>query len=446
MNTFLKTSLAVVALASLAACSHGIQIAEHADDYNDTVEQVENKMLLKNVIRASKRMPLHFTRISDFSGSLKSTLTSGDLTIPTIGVDGGTVSYTATPSVSTESNPSYNLQVLASDTFFRGVMTPVDIETMRFFVDQGWPVPVLMFMFVEGIDVTYENKVRKGGKTVTETVKLCEIDNYPLNRNRWREFEAAIRVVEDRGTFRNESNKSDFGPVYAGSNITIEDLVRIKDAGLKLNELNPAPDGRTKTLGRQSFQISRGATSKVLEIDSEQFTTKLLDFVRERSEQQNKGYCFKESTKFLLEKSPKLPILTIDGEQKNLAELNTGQKTKMHAELRLRPALNMIYFLGELLRYQRVKGTPKTSETLNYEDDPAQTQELVHPEVLFDARRGEVEAPAISATVKGDRYSVPAYPNGGRTTQMLTLVRQILALNISSEEFPTSQTVEIVAR
>lgn len=448
MNTISHLATGFALAAMLCGCSHGVQIAQHADDYNDTVAQVENKMLFKNVIRASQRMPLHFTRIANFDGNLKSSIATGGVTIPTIGVDGGTVSYAASPSFATESNPSYKLQVLASDKFFRGVMSPVNIETMRFFSDQGWPVAILMFMFVEAINVTYDD-INKNSDGDAEKITLCTIDNYPLHRKRWAEFEAAIRVIRARGEFDKQDKDSDFGPAFSAERISVQDLVRIRDAGFKLQA--STNKSATKSPG---FQVLRGDTSEILEIEVDRFSKELLDSVRVWSSDRNRGYCIADNISFLLSDNAPLPEFTVEGQTKTLAAMNRSTKTTLHIELKLRPALNMIYYLGELMRYQELTDQPVRSKTLDSRiikdetppHDPDLIVEKIEHDVLFNAPRGFLAGAAINASLNGQPFHVPGYPRNGRTTQLLTLVRQILALNISSDEFPTSENVTLISR
>lgn len=395
----------------LNACSHGVQITEHADDYNDTVEQVENQMMLKNVIRASMRMPLHFTRIATFDGSLSSKFSSGSFANPGIGGDASaqTEIYKLTPSVETSSSPKFNMQVLASDKFFRGIMTPVRFDELKFFVEQGWPLDFIMLLFVEAIDVNSAD-----GKT-----KYCEIRNDPLHDDSWVAFQKAIEVIERLGTITSKSKYEDFGPIFTAANLSAEDLIDLRAARLKLKKIGGG-------IGSETFRVQRGSTEQNIAIPN-------LNFSNRDAAKLLKDYTGPDS----------ISLCKVE----DIASISFAPDATVpliSAKIRLRSAINMIYYLGEMVRYQRIEKAPVTSRLLN--NDDGRREELSDPTHLFDVRETLLADAAIRVEVAGKPYSVPSYPNNGRTTQFLTLLRQIFALNISSDEFPTSQNIRLITR
>ena len=96
-------------LSLLAGCAFSGQIADHAVAYNKTIEQSENEMLLLNILRASDQRPMHFTRISEFSGALDASASS-DLTIP-FGRN-TTSPFQSVLTLSGSSKPTFKVQVL----------------------------------------------------------------------------------------------------------------------------------------------------------------------------------------------------------------------------------------------------------------------------------------------------------------------------------------------
>lgn len=460
MKSMKKMAMGLACGVILAGCSHGVQIAEHADHYNNSVEQVENRMLMKNVIRASKRMPLHFTRISDITGKLSSSIGTGEATIPSIGVDGGVISYTATPSLAASSSPEYSLQVLASDKFFKGIMTPVNISTLKFFVDQGWPVPILMFLFVEGIDVSFD-----------EDTPLCSIDNDPLDDTRWAEFELAVRVVESLGTFKSQPSNSNFGPLYKPKNISAEELTLLEESDLKLKRIEKGEpldkdDQKSPIAAFTGFQAFEADSSEAIEIDRSKIDRTQLSTLKQKLNRASIEFCPATIIALMTENPERFDQYTTKLTGDMFAGLTAeefttdvkSKQTKLHAKIRLRPALNMIYYLGELARYQRVEKMPRTSVLLDAgcalsdsngtcakrERPSTRVREITNPMALVTVLESASFDSTISFEVGNKTYSVPPYPAVGRTTQFLTLVRQILQLNISSDDFPTSQTVQLV--
>lgn len=148
----LRGSFLAIATLSLSACAQ-FEIADRSLEYNLAIEDASNRMLLLNVVRASKRYPMHFTAITDVN---MSSPVSGSLgfNIP-FGGDAKNA-FTITPSASASSGIKTNLGVLNKREFFRGITTPIKGETFHFYLLQGWPRELLFYMFIRQIDLKSE--------------------------------------------------------------------------------------------------------------------------------------------------------------------------------------------------------------------------------------------------------------------------------------------------
>ncbi|WP_299622393.1 hypothetical protein [Pelagibius sp.] len=159
----------------LAGCSFQQTIAEHSIDYNRTVAQSADAQVLLNILRARDRQPMHFTAISEFNASLKqsSTGTLG-LTLP-FGGDADS-EFTLSPQLqlSQESNPTFKVTVLeTAKDFSSATLTPISLADVKLFIDQGWPLALLLYLIVESgeVVVTDPDPVRPetppGGTDIT---------------------------------------------------------------------------------------------------------------------------------------------------------------------------------------------------------------------------------------------------------------------------------------
>jgi len=132
------SKIALLSLAVLPGCvSFSGDIYNHAVNYNLAVEQAQNELLLLNVVRAMKQRPMYFTAISLVRGSFQASAESG------FGVPFGgdaTDTYSAQPKGAVSTSPSFDVAVLDSEKFTRGIMTPVCPETFAYYWDQGWPL------------------------------------------------------------------------------------------------------------------------------------------------------------------------------------------------------------------------------------------------------------------------------------------------------------------
>ncbi len=134
----------------LGGCVSSSMITTRAVGYNKVVEDSNNQMLLLNVVRAEFRHPMYFTGFTLIRGSQSLQVGTGNVAIP---FGGGAPSvYTANPSVNLNVNPSYDVAVLDTKEFMNGITTPVDMKTLKYYWDQGWPKQMLLYLFIRRIE------------------------------------------------------------------------------------------------------------------------------------------------------------------------------------------------------------------------------------------------------------------------------------------------------
>lgn len=126
-------------------------IVDTASDYNIAVEKAKNEMYLVNIVRASERRPMYFTSISTLRGSMQSVISTGNLPIPFGGGNHNAI-YAAGPSVNYTANPSFDLGVQDSKPFWQGITTPVPVTTLKYYLEQGWPGELVLFLLVRKIE------------------------------------------------------------------------------------------------------------------------------------------------------------------------------------------------------------------------------------------------------------------------------------------------------
>ena len=152
----MKLRLLVPALPLLLlGCSiHGLasnaRIAKSSLDYNLQIEETQNKNLLLNIWRAKKRYPLYLTDTSKITGSLTNTYTLG-LSIPLATPMG--YQFTANPSATLTQNPTFDVNVLNTQDFMRGFLTPLSPATFAYYWRQGWPRELLIHLLVRDITI-----------------------------------------------------------------------------------------------------------------------------------------------------------------------------------------------------------------------------------------------------------------------------------------------------
>lgn len=170
----LSTSLVLATLLTGCATTPITRVTPSAINYNKVVEDTNNELILMNIVRASKRQPLYFTRLGaisrtdqmmvglSLSGSLPqrgtSSLTSSETINPTgltsmIGQTVGRAVDTLTPgaSASFRSTPQFNIEILDTQEFYQGILEPLDLTAFYQYVRQGWNPNQLALLTVESI-------------------------------------------------------------------------------------------------------------------------------------------------------------------------------------------------------------------------------------------------------------------------------------------------------
>jgi len=245
MKINLKMTLKVFFMAGITSLLIGCamlpkeKMASHSTEYNLVVEKVRNEMLLLNILRASKRHPMHFTSFNVLRGSMTYQFETGGLNIPfgSIG-EGLNGSYSIAPKVSYSTSPNFDLVVWDSQEFINGIMTPVCMETFNYYWEQGWPREMLLHLFVRKI----EQKTKDG--------KLVSFENYPGNEKKFKEFQEELRALffgERRCTLGSKLKPDNIGPEIEKSDVAnLKYLIEVQKAGLKLEEIKGKDGEKTR--------------------------------------------------------------------------------------------------------------------------------------------------------------------------------------------------------
>lgn len=416
------TAFALAAAFALAGCSHGIQIGEHADDYNVSVETAENRMFLRNIIRAAKNRPMYFTRITSVNATYKSSV--GLNPELRIGANSVSENFTNALSLSTSSTPNFALSVLQDKAFYNGILKPVDIDTFELFISQGWPQGILLNVFVEEARIERVASDKEG-----ENQPLCVIRNNPDKYEEIRAFEAFVKFVDGSLSVGVNSGKSPFGPPLLANTISnAASLKNLKDVGVPLVENK---DG--------TYQLKNSRNAKFFRVNAP-VDKSLFERLKKEYPPLPKGLpplpCPAEAVELIEQAGVK--GATVFKETRNGVEglyfKDQENKEKevvvLSADLTLRSAESMIYYLGELTRVD-IDPSVKQREKLNAL--PANRSWKVNSGLPVLANPGN----AVSI-----RDGVQAYAISGEeasTMQYLTLVRQIFSLNTASKDVPTAQ-------
>lgn len=422
----LRAGLGFAALLTLGACTEYL-IADRAIDFNIALESANNRQILLNAVRASKRHPMIFSEPTIVRA--KDPVTGGaTLTLP---FGGGTNErFALSPSVSLGSGISLEYKPLNSQEFFRGITTTVKMKTVDYYLDQGWPAEMILLMLVREIklDKTDEevHPIDSAFDAICGTINQCN----SAKRNQFKNRSVCPISV----TMTDTSGKSFVNAPGKGKNdhcgfLEFQNLIR------KLIALNI----------RIAFNPS-ASTSKL----EKRIVTNITDEKTGRKKRVVRDECvIKEGGglqfKFDIEGDKHITLSEVQkvSEDRNVCGVsesgNDGEQDAKNTEngkILLRSPEAMIFYMGELIEAQAGDKMPYTPTVKSrpIENNPEGEEPLLK---VSDRPGGNA---IISVDYEGEPCSIPR-EGKGRSMHVLSLVNQILALNRKSEDLPATPSV-----
>jgi hypothetical protein len=174
-----STCIAALLLApSLFGCAVIDNYSWRAVDYNKEAETAQQQTLLLNIIRASMRRPMQFTSLQTVTGSanVSGSLQGGGVgtrqtpyisQFPFLNNNGpGTLAQSTnaaisriatgsvTGNVSMGGTATFTVPVLDTQEFYQGILTPIPLQALDYYLQQGIPPELLFDLFVNRLEVT----------------------------------------------------------------------------------------------------------------------------------------------------------------------------------------------------------------------------------------------------------------------------------------------------
>ncbi len=408
--------IAALLLAALAGCSLRRPVAHHAVAYNRAVEEAHNQTALLNVVRSMKRQPQHYTAVTQVVGSASNSLT------PSLSLD--LESGTATPwspsgSGTRSGEAVVTVSVLDDQDFVQGLLSPITLDQLDFFLSQGWPERLVGLLFVRRIDVhddEFDDPRCKGDRTRVSNGTTWTYLNQPDETDAQDPFrkvkcfgERLKQLREDGLVIESKEKKSVDVPLETSSQDKLADLILKADqAGLAVENV------KVSDAGSISYRVVKKTQEKKLTWASggKVYINEPEAFKREKGKKSDK----------------RGPVLFY-----------------------FRSVQSVVYYLGEIMRAQAVAGFSTTTPFAQLEPKVSSDEEEA---VLFAAwRKGRRDKePLISVEHGGESYVVPHLPDCAhgqverchRSMQVLAIVKQLIGLNKERDSLSGTAVVKAV--
>ncbi|WEF31367.1 hypothetical protein [Pseudoduganella chitinolytica] len=338
---------------------------------------------------------------------------------------------------------------LMSQEFMRGLTTPVDARLLAYFASQGWPLPILLNLFVGAVE-TYDSQGNL----------LHNLVNSPRNET-FAVFGALIDTIAGCRLVLSESSSYEyFGERFPAEKLSdVMLLTTVKNAGLV--PVQVGDDGTVATAsasGKRVYRLAQVNREAGVKLDASGAGASGYEAAGNCAvDAPTQGVAGSQTELDTLQRIGKalatLSISVAGGGEKapKPAKKPAGAAPKAapeiaEARLVLRSTQSMIYYLGELSRYQNATGpehvAPVTIRT--GKDRYGHFFRLRCCEKMPDA--------AVSVAYRGKQFNVAQYdehPRGepeDRSVQTLALLSLVYTLQNRSNEAPGISNVRVLNR
>lgn len=374
-----RIALAGAGALALAGCAMAPQLERVAVDHNRMVAAVEDELTLLNIVRASRRFPLHFTAISEVNGNAEIAVDASVSTTLSPGAD--PVSPRLGGRVATK--PSFRAGVLSNEAFQRGIQQPVAAELVAYYLDSGWRDELIMALFVERVDIV---------DPVRERMRVASIVNEPDAASPFAGIICHYRIVSE-------------------------------------------PTSASRPLARFGELVDSAALAEGNAASRREEVTALLKLLGDD------GVTLADDTLFLRGSNHTVRFTPLP--QQRCAESIDRPDIAAGYELvpRFRSTLGIIYALGEYIRVADELGPKAVYRLPDCGLLCRRGEAAPGSRPLIDVRRGSGRS-LLATELLGHRFYIPAEENlsgsGARSMQVVAAVQQLLNLHKSADALPAS--------
>jgi hypothetical protein len=429
--------------AALAGCATPDQIATQVTKANLAIETSNNQMLVLNVLRAYKRRPMYFSAMTQILGPTGIASPTVSLKIP-FGPDFTNNIYESSAQFAGDV-PRFTVGSLDTQKFMRGIMTPVEPATIKYYLDQGWPKRLLLTLFIREIRI-------HTGTSEEDAVPAGEpFANVPGNAGKYERFRDELSKLADCDLdLVSSAVPRAVGPTLShGQAARLADLVGAAKEKFSVAERKDKPGTYQLTTRTHEWKFAFRRNCENSEIAA------TLDRPRKRGDApaSDGGGAAAPGTAATTDRRQTLemeirriaPVERAGDDPERRTPPRTDEPRKTWTTVYFRSPEAILYFLGEVVRAQmpldpaRKRYVPRVITR----DDPVDPFEEIF--VLKTRAEAHDLRAAISVDYDGESYVVPDRESGGgRSMHVLSLVTQLIGLQKEAGELPFTGTVRVV--
>jgi hypothetical protein len=165
MSMWLRKLILGAGLAStLAACAVVDPVDNRYDTVSRSLAKSRNESIFLNLVRASHDYPLSFVTIANVTPGMTNTTslalpgfllgpTFHGASLPTT-QDRDVIFGNTTAGNTTAVSTNFNVSTQETSTFYQGFLKPIDLQTLNYFIRQGYSRELLFWLFTDSFELT----------------------------------------------------------------------------------------------------------------------------------------------------------------------------------------------------------------------------------------------------------------------------------------------------
>lgn len=374
----------------LSACAMTGPAHKVAVDYNRSFAHARDEVLLLNVLRASAREPLQFSTMGTVTGGVR---TGSTISIPFTNIIAGGKDAISPTIGFTDRNPSVTVVPLSNKEFTSGMLQPISLGTLDYFLSQGWGRELILPLVIGGVVCTNGKVIINRGQNAEFTRKVM----------------AAAHAAEDFSIDQTD-------PATFTLRMSPKDALGfLKDGVGKGRSITSIEELKS---GEARIAVEQGSRAQVTGLVIPGLCPALA------AGEVNKGS-------------------QIEGQSLISAASNSGN----HSAFVLRSIASIIYFLGEIHKANMDEGLGRCGEVPGRSTASSAQARLFH--LWVDCTGGaQRHNSVVDTSFRGRRYYIPAqtYDPHTRTLDTLSLLSELIALQTSETVIEGASPIIAVAQ
>lgn len=402
----MRNALGLVALAfALGGCAAD-RLSDAVTHTANEIADARNRHLLLNIVRRGQGHPIHFTQLEIVRDRNRANV-GADLSLSAGGDAGRRIGLA--PFFELERRPQFEISPLNDKAFYRALLAPLALDTIRYFLQQPHRRELVLFLAIDEL-------------------RLPEADapyrNDPRDPDAFARFQRALEALVDQGlTAEGIQLVRDVGPaIVSDAAPEVDAIIAAKKEGLVVEEVEPAAAaGRHGgSGGKRAFRMREVVLSTHLCFAAPQ--TALARAARCGSAA--------GSTRFQAD-APKL----FGYADANAAVAAFEAQGLGRIELHTRSLDQIIGYVGELAWF--ASNAPAAAPAVRVRGARQR---------LFVLETGPATPrPALVAVdYQGQRHAVPAGPEGELSGEVLAFLGQLLSQAQSIGDRPISRSITLI--